>query len=112
MSTVLITGGTGLVGQSLTKKLLERGHRVHILSRNPDTDAAADVQQFYWDPLGGKMDISALNGVDGVVHLAGAGIADKRWTASRKKLIVASRVKSAELLVKEMRSASEDFDFF
>jgi len=112
MSTVLITGGTGLIGQQLTEKLVGRGHRVHILSRNPAADATENVQQFFWDPLEGELDISALNGVDGIVHLAGAGIADKRWTASRKKLIVASRVRSAELLAKEMRSTEADFDFF
>ena len=58
------------------------------------------------------MDISALNGVDGIIHLAGAGIADKRWTSSRKKLIVNSRVQSAELLAREMRHSDGTFDFF
>ena len=88
---ILITGGTGLIGRSLTEKLASEGHTVAILSRSGG-DFTWNVKEYYMDPL-------ALQNVDAIVHLAGAGIAEKRWSVARKKEIVDSRVESARLLV-------------
>jgi uncharacterized protein (TIGR01777 family) len=88
---ILITGGTGLIGRALTEKLGSEGHTVAILSRSGG-DFTWNVKKHYMDPL-------ALQNVDAIVHLAGAGIAEKRWSVARKKEIVDSRVESARLLV-------------
>jgi uncharacterized protein (TIGR01777 family) len=88
---ILITGGTGLIGRALTEKLASEGHTVAILSRSGG-DFTWNVKKHYMDPL-------ALQNVDAIVHLAGAGIAEKRWSVARKKEIVDSRVESARLLV-------------
>jgi uncharacterized protein (TIGR01777 family) len=99
MSTILITGGTGLIGTALTTLLREKGHRVIILSRkvspgNPDV--------FQWDHDKGTIDPEAIHLADHIVHLAGAGVADKRWSAKRKREIVESRTKTSALLVKTL----------
>ena len=93
---ILITGGTGLIGRALTEKLISEGHTVAILSRSGG-DFIWNVKEHYMDPL-------ALQNVDAIVHLAGAGIADKRWSVARKKEIVDSRVESERLLVDTLAS--------
>jgi uncharacterized protein (TIGR01777 family) len=93
---VLITGGTGLIGQALRQKLLAEGHRVSILSRSGG-DYTWDVAKAYIQP-------EALEGVDAVVHLAGAGIADKRWTEARKRELIGSRVDSSALLIHALKT--------
>lgn len=96
METVLITGGTGLVGKTLTKKLLKKGYNVSILSR---TAKQSDTVKYYtWDINKNAIDKQAILTANYIIHLAGAGVADKRWTKNRKKLIIDSRVKSAALL--------------
>lgn len=96
MATLLITGGTGLIGKALTKTLMQQGHRVHILSRTPRTGATAP--EFYWNVEKQEIDEKAFEGVEHIVHLAGIGIADKRWTEQRKKEIIDSRVDSMKLI--------------
>jgi uncharacterized protein (TIGR01777 family) len=96
MATILITGGTGLIGKALTKTLTSQGHRVHILSRTPH--AGAQVPEFYWNVEKQEIDEKAFEGVEHIVHLAGIGIADKRWTEKRKKEIIDSRVDSMKLI--------------
>lgn len=93
MSTILIAGGTGLIGSRLAKMLRERGHEVRILTRRPSTGG-----QFFWNPAEGSLDEAALLGADAVINLAGAGIADRRWTTSRKRELIQSRVQSAAAL--------------
>lgn len=93
MSTVLLAGGTGLIGSRLTKMLRAQSHTVRILTRRPSGE-----NQYAWDPESGAIDDRALPGVDHVINLAGAGIADKRWTAARKRLLIDSRVQSARTL--------------
>ncbi|MBW8685540.1 TIGR01777 family oxidoreductase [Chitinophaga rhizophila] len=103
MDTVLITGGTGLVGRALTKLLTEVGYRVIILSRKagPDSDNAL-VSYAHWDVAKQTIDETAIQQADYIVHLAGANVAEKRWTAARKKEIGASRTQSAALLYKAL----------
>ncbi len=97
MKTILITGGTGLIGSHLAPLLKEKGHRIHLLSRSEKPVKGWD-DSFAWDPEKGTLNEEALIGVTDIIHLAGAGIVDKRWTNERKLLIRDSRVKSAELL--------------
>jgi uncharacterized protein (TIGR01777 family) len=93
---ILLTGGTGLVGSKLTRLLLTRGHSVSHLSRNPGTDP--NVKTYLWDVANGQIDEQCINGIDTIVHLAGAGVADERWTDKRKKEIIESRTKSIGLI--------------
>jgi len=133
MSTITITGGTGLIGTALTHLLIDSGHRVIILSRNappanrpaapneiaPPSDPLAPgdpgsaaafygrssgpgLQRLHWDPATGHIDPEAIRQADYIVHLAGAGVADQRWSSRRKKIIEESRTKSADLLVKTL----------
>jgi len=90
---VLLTGGTGLVGTALVKKLKQRGHEVRILVRAKSDDPGT----FLWNYQKKQIDPGALNGVDCIVHLAGASIA-KRWTEKYKEEILSSRVDSAALI--------------
>jgi len=93
MQTILIAGGTGLIGDRLSALLQQKGYTVRLLSRHPK-----GAGQYAWDPAKGTLDETALEGVDAVINLAGAGIADGRWTAARKQLIIDSRVESARVL--------------
>ncbi len=104
MYTVLITGGTGLIGKALTKMLVEKGHQVIILSRNFETSKDSHVKYAMWDVTKQTVDEKAIREADYIVHLAGAGVADKRWTKSRKKEIVESRTLSSALLVKALQT--------
>lgn len=93
MSKILITGGTGLVGSRLTEMLIEQKHEVVILSRNPSRK-----NEFKWDIQAKYIDKDALENIEYIIHLAGAGIADKRWNDSRKKVILNSRIATANLI--------------
>jgi uncharacterized protein (TIGR01777 family) len=97
MASVLITGGTGTIGKALSQELVQRGYSVVILSR---TQKPADGKISYkrWDPETGDIDPTAFNSIDHIVHLAGANVAESRWTQKRKQEILDSRVKSGELL--------------
>lgn len=101
MATVLITGGTGLIGKALTKALLAKDYGVIILTRTkPSSAGDPRISYAEWNINAQKIETAAIAGADHLVHLAGAGVADKRWTKKRKKEIVDSRIKSSELLVK------------
>ena len=96
--SVLITGGSGLIGRYLTSVLLEAGYRVSHLSRN--SNQFGKVRVFRWEPGKGILDPVVFEGVDYIVHLAGANIGETRWTKKRKCEIINSRVDSAKLLHK------------
>lgn len=98
MANILITGGTGLVGTRLTNLLEAKKHNVRILTRNP-----IKKNDFKWDVSKSYVDDKALEDIDYIIHLAGAGIADKRWTAKRKKVIIESRVETANLLFNKIK---------
>ncbi len=101
---ILLTGGSGLIGRQLTRLLLNKGYTVSHLSRRPGNNP--QVKTFVWDIDNGIIDKSCIAGVDIVIHLAGAGIADKRWSDKRKKELVESRTRSIRLiynLLKENR---------
>ena len=98
---VLIAGGTGLVGSRLTTMLREKKYEVFHLSRS--SHPSSDVPTFRWDPHSGFIDEGSLKEMDYVVNLAGAGIADKKWTLARKKVILESRTQSTQLLAKALK---------
>lgn len=100
MATILITGASGLIGNALAASLSTQGHVIHRLGRRRDRTSAGS---FHWDIERGIIDERCLHGVTHVVHLAGAGIADKRWTAARVKELIDSRAASARLLLKAAR---------
>jgi hypothetical protein len=93
MSTTLLAGGSGLIGKRLSEMLHAQGHSVRLLTRTPRGEG-----QFAWNPAAGTLDETALEGIDYLINLAGAGIADRRWTAARKRALVESRVQSADVL--------------
>ena len=98
METILITGGTGLIGKHLCNLLRSKGFKVTILSRsnsdNPNT--------YFWDIEKDFIEQKAIEQADYIIHLAGAGIADERWTKKRKKALIDSRVNSTQLLYKKV----------
>ncbi len=100
---VLVSGSSGLIGTALTDRLLADGHTVTRLVRSPSaTQGRTGTVDVRWDPDAGYLDRSALDaagGLDGVVHLAGAGIGDRRWSGPRKKVLLESRSHSTSLLV-------------
>lgn len=97
---ILITGATGLIGSRLTELLLQKGHQVSHLGRK---SVSSSIPSFLWDVEKGTLDVNALTGIDTIIHLAGAGIADKPWTKKRKEEILKSRTRSTQLLLAELR---------
>jgi len=106
----LITGGTGLVGRHLTRLLLSKGHKVSLLSRKKEN--IPGVKVYLWDIEKGLIDNDALKDIDYIIHLAGAGIADKRWTDKRKQEIIESRVKPIQMLDKHLKEQGSKLKAF
>ncbi len=106
---ILVTGATGLLGSRLTELLLQKVYQVSHLSRSRQEGV---IPTFQWDILKREVDLDALTQTDAIVHLAGAGIADKRWTPSRKNVIVDSRVKSTELLYEVLKKENHNVNTF
>ena len=100
MSNLLISGGSGLVGQHLCKSLQEKGYDVAILSRS--SKPKTHTPSYYWDINRNDIDIEAINNCDFIIHLAGVNIGEKRWTRKRKIEILNSRVKSIDLIFKNL----------
>ncbi len=107
---VLITGGSGVIGMALTKSLQDKGIEVTHLTRQKNSKAG--VKTFVWDYKKNYLEEGALTGVTHIVHLAGAGIADKPWTMSRKREIVKSRVLTARLLLNEVQKHNQPLTKF
>lgn len=106
---ILITGGSGMIGTRLTQLLLERGYQVMHLNRSQKN---SKVRTFLWEPSRSEIDLRAFHEVDAVVHLAGAGIADKRWSARRKEEILLSRTVSTRLLTAQLKSSPNNVTTF
>ncbi len=98
---VLITGGSGLIGSHLTRVLLAQGYEVVHIGRKERKDG---VPAFTWNIEQEYFDVRALSGVETIIHLAGAGIADKPWTKKRKQEIRESRTRSTALLYKTLKN--------
>ncbi|MEO6686416.1 MAG: TIGR01777 family oxidoreductase [Dyadobacter sp.] len=98
---VLITGGTGLIGKRLTTLLLEKGYRVAYLTRRPVE--IPFVKVYEWDVKNNYIEPGALEHTTHLIHLAGAGVADEKWTEERKKEIFSSRTDSIELITRRLK---------
>jgi uncharacterized protein len=92
---VVVTGSSGLIGRALCSHLIGNGHHVVRVVRQPVRPGDLAL---HWDPEAGTIDASGLEGTDAVVHLAGAGIGDSRWSEARKRVLVESRSRSTALL--------------
>ncbi len=103
METILIAGGTGLIGKKLTAKWKSAGHDVRILSRGK-TDLEKNI--FHYSIEKKEIDPLALENVSVIVNLAGAGIADKRWTKSRVDELYSSRIDSTQFLFEKAKNLS------
>ncbi len=105
MPTVLLTGGTGMIGSHLQKFLLEKGYSIIVLIRNEKQRKSSDKNISYakWNLEKEEIDKDAIAEADYIIHLAGANVAEKRWTNKRKKEIVESRTKTGALLVKSLK---------
>ncbi|WP_338030012.1 TIGR01777 family oxidoreductase [Fulvivirga sedimenti] len=101
MGRVLITGGTGLLGGRITQLLQDQGTGVAYLSRRPDY--VARIPAYEWDVNAQKIDADCLKDTGAIIHLAGAGVADRRWSAERKEEILQSRTRSTALLYKLLK---------
>ena len=106
MDTVIITGGTGLIGSALSKFLVSRSYQVIIFTREPRSHRSSvpGISYAAWNIDEQSVNEEAFRKAKYVIHLAGAGVADKPWTAKRKKEIVESRTKSSALLIRAMES--------
>ena len=105
MQTVLLTGGTGLVGKAFTQLLTSKGYQVIILSRGKkEIVTEPNVTYAQWNVATEEIDIEAVKKADYIIHLAGAGVMDKKWTEQYKKEIVDSRVKSGALIVNTLKN--------
>ena len=93
---IAITGASGLIGSALVGYLKSQGHTVQRLVRRP----AVSSEEITWDPIAGTVDMDALAGVDAVIHLAGAGVSDKRWTKKYKSEILNSRLLGTTTIAK------------
>jgi uncharacterized protein (TIGR01777 family) len=100
MQTVLITGGTGMVGQALANTFIDHGYEVIVLTRSAKKSSRKYLNYAIWDIENQFIDPVALKAADIIVHLAGESVAGKRWSVKRKKELVDSRVQSGALLVK------------
>jgi uncharacterized protein (TIGR01777 family) len=98
---ILITGGTGLVGTRLAEKLKEKGYTVSFLSRQA---SEGKIKKYRWDLKTRFIDEAALKTTDYIIHLAGAGVFDKRWSTKYRKEIMNSRVDSTALLYEKLSS--------
>lgn len=103
MDTVLVTGGTGLIGRALTAFLIERGYRVIVLTRKKMSSDHPQLQYARWDLSRKTLDTTALQEADHIIHLAGANVGEGRWTKARKQEIVDSRVQGGQLLYDQLR---------
>ena len=99
---IAITGASGLIGSALRRHLEGQGHTVVPVVRRP-----AGPGEIGWDPAAGHLDPDDLRGLDGVVHLAGAGIGDKRWNAERKRVLLESRTEGTRLLAEAIAAADD-----
>lgn len=98
---IVVSGSSGLIGTALCRSLTDDGHRaIRLVRRSVDPGELA----VHWDPVAGSIDKGALEGVDAVVHLAGAGIGEKRWSDEQRRVILESRTLGTGLLAEAIAS--------
>src|SRR5690606_4005909 len=109
MKNILITGGSGMIGRRLTSHLERKGYKVAWLSRKPKKKKQ---KSFAWDIENKTIEDKALSWCEGIIHLAGAGISDKRWTEQRKNEIRKSRTASTRLLYESIQKLDKKPEVF
>jgi uncharacterized protein (TIGR01777 family) len=108
-----ITGGTGLVGKRLVTLFLQKGYEVFVFTRNPKIQSKEHKLHYsYWDPIEKIMDIDVLGNLNAVIHIAGANVAEKRWTPKRKQEIEESRTLSTAFLVDQINQYASNCNCF
>lgn len=107
---ILITGGSGLVGLQLSELLVKQGYEVVHLSRY--RSKSSSYKTFTWDLSAKVIEDGAFDGVSQIVHLAGAGVADKRWSTERKAELTSSRIDSANLIYKSLKDSGHKIEAF
>ncbi|MDD3722360.1 MAG: TIGR01777 family oxidoreductase [Lutibacter sp.] len=108
MTSILVTGGTGFIGKKLCELLRSKGYKVVILSRTK-TDKP---NTFYWNLKEHYINPEAIINADYIIHLAGEGIADKRWSPQRKNDLINSRVETANLLLEKVKELNPNLKGF
>ncbi|MEO6833281.1 MAG: TIGR01777 family oxidoreductase [Chitinophagaceae bacterium] len=111
MKIIGITGGTGFVGTYLRERLIAAGYKVIVFSRSKNGNQD-NLEFAQWDAVKRTIDKEALKKLDGIVHLAGAGIADKRWTEERKQIILKSRTEATDFLVESLQENAPNCKVF
>ena len=114
MQTVLITGGTGMIGKQLTKHLSDKGYAIIILTRKMPVSKPVNSNTSYalWNVAEQTIDVKALQKADYIIHLAGAGVVDKKWTPEYKQEIVTSRTRSSALLLHTLQNNNHQVKAF
>ena len=110
MAKILVTGGTGLIGKHLCERLQAKGYDVAILSRGKQK--VPGIQTYIWKPEKNEVDKKAIETADYIIHLAGADIGTKRWTAKRKQMIVDSRIKTGDLIYNKTKEQRKNLKAF
>jgi hypothetical protein len=100
---IVVTGASGLIGTALVRALRTDGHDVRRLVRR----APKDADEARWDPVGGTVDDAVMAEAEAVVHLAGVGIADKRWTDEHKKAVLSSRIDGTTTIAKAVAANAD-----
>jgi hypothetical protein len=109
---VLITGATGLIGSEIVQQCLDNGISVHYLTTSKEKiKSLPNYQGFHWNLKSEKIDLNAFEGVNAIIHLAGATVS-KRWTKSYKQEIINSRIDSADLLYKSLKGLDHTITHF
>jgi len=108
MASILVTGGTGLIGKKLCDLLRKKGYKVAVLSRNQNIKP----NTYYWNTDTWYVDAKAIIEADYIIHLAGAGIADERWTEERKRILINSRVNTANLIFEKVKELNPNLKGF
>lgn len=110
MKRILITGGTGFIGQNLIKKLHQKGHSINVLSRKNEFMDFANT--FWWNPSDNFIEEKALENVTDIIHLAGSNILEKPWDKYNKARLIKSRTRSIDLLFQTVKNLNIKLDSF
>lgn len=107
---VLVTGASGLVGTALLESLNKAGYQLSVLSRSKKSNSLYPT--FTWDYANDQLEEGALDGIDTIVHLAGAGVADEKWSQDRKEVILESRTQTSRLLYDRLKEGNHQVKTF
>lgn len=108
---ILLTGGTGFIGKNITNLLIENGFSISVLSRSERKNTPS-ITYYKWDLDRNYIDEEAVLRADYIIHLAGEGIVEKRWTEKRKKEILESRIKPIDLIYSVLEKNNKKPDAF